>query len=113
MMTNDPMNTIAFQGEKGANSEIACRDMFPAMEPLPCPAFEDAFNAVEQGEAALAMIPIENTIAGRVADIHHILPESKLHIIGEYFLPIHLAGVVPGAILSRWSVLMRWWQKNR
>ncbi|WP_274630458.1 prephenate dehydratase [Arvimicrobium flavum] len=82
-------NRISFQGEPGANSDTACRNMFPSMEPLPCPTFEDAFNAVETGKADLAMIPIENTIAGRVADIHHILPESKLHIVGEYFLPIH------------------------
>src|SRR5690606_25666199 len=82
-------NKIAFQGEPGANSDTACRNMFPTMEPLPCATFEDAFNAVENGEADLAMIPIENTLAGRVADIHHLLPESRLHIIGEYFLPIH------------------------
>ena len=82
-------NRIAFQGEPGANSDTACRNVYPAMEPLPCPTFEDAFNAVETGKADLAMIPIENTIAGRVADIHHLLPESRLHIIGEYFLPIH------------------------
>ena len=82
-------NRISFQGEPGANSDTACRDMYPEMEPLPCPTFEDAFNAVETGKADLAMIPIENTIAGRVADIHHLLPESKLHIVGEYFLPIH------------------------
>jgi prephenate dehydratase len=83
------LNKIAFQGEPGANSDTACRNMYPGMEPLPCPTFEDAFNAVESGKARLAMIPIENTIAGRVADIHHLLPESPLHIIGEYFLPIH------------------------
>ena len=82
-------NKIAFQGEPGANSDTACRNVYPAMEPLPCPSFEDAFNAVETGKADLAMIPIENTIAGRVADIHHLLPESKLYIVGEYFLPIH------------------------
>jgi len=82
-------NRISFQGEPGANSDTACRDMFPDMEPLPCATFEDAFNAVETGKADLAMIPIENTIAGRVADIHHLLPESRLHIVGEYFLPIH------------------------
>ncbi len=90
-------NTIAFQGEPGANSDTACRNMYPDMEPLPCATFEDAFNAVESGKAALAMIPIENTIAGRVADIHHLLPESRLHIIGEYFLPIHFQlMVLPG-----------------
>lgn len=90
-------NRISFQGEPGANSDTACRDMFPDMEPLPCPTFEDAFNAVESGAADLAMIPIENTIAGRVADIHHLLPESRLHIVGEYFLPIHFQlMVLPG-----------------
>ncbi|WP_275787670.1 prephenate dehydratase [Pararhizobium gei] len=81
-------NRISFQGDFGANSDMACRDMFPDMEPLPCQTFEDAFLAVESGEADLGMIPIENTIAGRVADIHHLLPESRLHIIGEYFMPI-------------------------
>jgi prephenate dehydratase len=88
---------IAFQGEPGANSDAACRDMYPAMEPLPCATFEDAFTAVETGKADLAMIPIENTIAGRVADIHHLLPESRLYIVGEYFLPIHFSlMVLPG-----------------
>ena len=90
-------NRISFQGEPGANSDTACRNVYPNMEPLPCPTFEDAFNAVETGKADLAMIPIENTIAGRVADIHHLLPESKLHIVGEYFLPIHFQlMVLPG-----------------
>jgi len=90
-------NRIAFQGDFGANSDMACRDMFPAMEPLPCPTFEDAFVALESGEADIAMIPIENTIAGRVADIHHLLPESRLHIIGEYFMPIRFQlMVLPG-----------------
>ena len=81
--------TIAYQGEPGANSHIACRDMFPDWEPLPCASFEDAFAAISEGTAALGMIPIENSIAGRVADIHHFLPASGLHVIGEYFLPIH------------------------
>ena len=90
-------NRIAFQGDFGANSDMASRDMFPAMEPLPCPTFEDAFTALESGEADLAMIPIENTLAGRVADIHHLLPESRLHIIGEYFMPIRFQlMVLPG-----------------
>ncbi len=96
-MPSEKTNKISFQGEPGANSDTACRNMFPAMEPLPCPTFEDAFNAVESGKADLAMIPIENTIAGRVADIHHLLPESRLHIVGEYFLPIHFQlMVLPG-----------------
>ena len=90
-------NRISFQGEPGANSDTASRNMYPTMEPLPCPSFEDAFNAVETGKADLAMIPIENTLAGRVADIHHLLPESKLHIVAEYFLPIHFQlMVLPG-----------------
>ncbi|WP_137129605.1 prephenate dehydratase [Rhizobium sp. FY34] len=90
-------NRIAFQGDFGANSDMACRDMFPTMEPLPCSTFEDAFTALESGEADLAMIPIENTLAGRVADIHHLLPESRLHIIGEYFMPIRFQlMVLPG-----------------
>jgi len=90
-------NKIAFQGEYGANSDTACRNLFADMQPLPCPTFEDAFHAVEKGEADLAMIPIENTLAGRVADIHHLLPQSSLYIIGEYFLPIHFQlMVLPG-----------------
>jgi len=75
--------------------------MFPEMEPFPCPTFEDAFNAVESGQADLAMIPIENTLAGRVADIHYLLPHSKLHVVGEYFLPIRFQlMVLPGVALS-------------
>ncbi|MDN2567326.1 prephenate dehydratase [Aquibium sp. A9E412] len=94
-------DTIAFQGEPGANSDTACRNMFPGLEPLPCATFEDAFNAVETGKAGLAMIPIENTIAGRVADIHHLLPESRLNIVGEYFLPIHFQLMArPGATID-------------
>jgi prephenate dehydratase len=92
---------ISFQGEPGANSQVACDQAFPEMEPLPCPTFEDAFAAVQEGMAALAMIPIENSIAGRVADIHHLLPTSGLHIIGEHFLPIHFQLMaIPGASLS-------------
>jgi prephenate dehydratase len=81
--------TIVFQGEPGANSDIACREVYPKAKAIPCPTFEDCFAAVENGTADLAMIPIENSLAGRVADIHHLLPGSKLHIIGEHFLPIH------------------------
>jgi prephenate dehydratase len=80
---------ISFQGEPGANSHIACDEVCPDWEALPCPTFEDAFAAVSEGQAGLAMIPIENSIAGRVADIHHLLPTSGLHIVGEHFLPIH------------------------
>ncbi|MCC5976475.1 MAG: prephenate dehydratase [Salinarimonas sp.] len=92
---------IAFQGERGANSNIACLEVHPDWTPLPCPTFEDAFAALKDGEAQLAMIPIENSVAGRVADIHHLLPESGLHIIGEYFLPIrHQLMAVKGATLA-------------
>ncbi len=94
-------NRISFQGEPGANSHIACNEAFPDMEPMPCPTFEDAFAAVQEKRAALAMIPIENSIAGRVADIHHLLPTSALHIIGEHFLPIHFQMMaIPGATLK-------------
>src|SRR5690554_1471671 len=100
-MGSTKTNRIAFQGEPGANSDTACRNMFPEMEPVPCPTFEDAFNAVESGQADLAMIPIENTLAGRVADIHYLLPHSKLHVVGEYFLPIRFQlMVLPGVALS-------------
>ncbi|HEY1943859.1 MAG TPA: prephenate dehydratase [Roseiarcus sp.] len=81
--------TIAYQGEPGANSHIACIDNYPGYEPLPCATFEDAFAALQEGRADLGMIPIENSIAGRVADIHTLLPASGLHIVGETFLPIH------------------------
>ena len=87
-MTAATHRKIAFQGEPGANSHLACQYDYPKFEALPCPTFEDALAAVKSGEAALAMIPIENSVAGRVADIHHLLPESGLFIIGEYFLPI-------------------------
>ena len=96
-----PTNKISFQGDYGANSDMACRDMFPTMEPLPCPTFEDAFVALETGEVDLGMIPIENTLAGRVADIHYLLPLSRLHIVGEYFMPIRFQlMVLPGVKLD-------------
>ncbi len=81
----DPKNTIAFQGELGAYSHMAAQAKFPFMNVLPCPSFEDALAAVQNGKARLAMIPIENSTAGRVADIHIILPGSGLNIIGEHF----------------------------
>jgi prephenate dehydratase len=96
---------IAYQGEPGANSHIACREAAPSHEPLACGTFEDAFAAVRDGEAALAMIPIENSVAGRVADIHHLMPAANLHIIGEHFLRIHhqllaVKGAEPAALKS-------------
>ena len=80
---------IAYQGEAGANSHIACIEAVPSHEPLPCRTFEDAFQAVEDGAAALAMIPTDNSVAGRVADIHHLLPHAALSIVGEHFFPVH------------------------
>ena len=92
---------IAYQGEPGANSHIACVENFPEAEPLPCATFEDAFAALNDGAAELGMIPIENSIAGRVADIHNLLPASNLHIISETFLPIRFQLLaLPGASLS-------------
>ncbi len=84
-MAKSRSNKIAFQGEPGANSHLAARDAYPRMEALACPTFEDALAAVKTGEAKLAMIPIENSVAGRVADIHHLLPHSGLHIVAEHF----------------------------
>jgi prephenate dehydratase len=93
--------SIVFQGEPGANSHIACQEAFPDLKAVPCATFEDAFAAVSGGEGDLAMIPIENSVAGRVADIHHLMPTSGLHIIGEYFLPIRHQLMAPkGATLA-------------
>src|ERR1700722_13486545 len=92
---------IAFQGELGANSHIACNEAYPGYEPLPCPTFEDALAAIAGGRADLGMIPIENSVAGRVADIHHLMPTAKLHIIAEHFLPIRNQLMAPyGATLK-------------
>ena len=87
--TAAPSRTIAFQGQPGAYSHLACRRYFPEMSPLPTSAFEDTFAAVQGGLAKLAMIPIENSVAGRVADIHQIMPNSGLYIIGERFLRVN------------------------
>jgi len=95
------VKTIAYQGEPGANSHIACRDDYPDCQPLACATFEDAFAALQDGPADLAMIPIENSIAGRVADIHALLPASGLHIVAETFLPIRFQLLAaPGATLE-------------
>ena len=92
---------IAYQGEPGANSHIVCKVNYPDWEAVPCASFEDVFAAVENGEAERAMIPIDNSIAGRVADIHHFLPGSHLHIIAEHFLRIQFALMaLPGATLD-------------
>ena len=92
---------IAFQGEPGANSHLAITEAYPDAEVLPCATFEDALGAIASGEATLGMIPIENSVAGRVADIHHLLPHSKLFIIGEWFMRVHHQLMAPrGATLK-------------
>ncbi|KCZ52770.1 prephenate dehydratase [Hyphomonas pacifica] len=92
---------IAYQGEPGANSHIACNEAYPHLEPLPCRTFEDCFAAVERGDADLAMIPVENTIAGRVGDIHYLLPSTQLQIVAEYYLPIRFQLMaLPGTKLA-------------
>ena len=94
----DPASVIAFQGAPGAYSEAACVARYPAMTTLPCKTFGDTFAAVSEGRAALAMIPIENSAAGRVADIHQLLPKSDLHIIAEHFERVrHNLLACPGA----------------
>jgi prephenate dehydratase len=92
---------IAFQGERGSNSDEACRAYFSGFEPAPHASFEDAFEAVKSGECSLAMIPVENSIAGRVADVHHLLPSSGLKIVGERFKPIRFQLMAnPGVSLA-------------
>ena len=80
--------TIAFQGAHGAFSDLACRTVFPELTTVPCNSFDDAFAAVLSGGADLAMIPVDNTIAGRVADVHHLMQSGELFIIGEHFQPV-------------------------
>jgi prephenate dehydratase len=92
---------IVFQGEPGANSHLAAREVYPDHEPVPCPTFEDAFAAISTGDAALGMIPIENSVAGRVADIHHLMPHSGLHIVAEHFMPVRHQLLAPkGSVLG-------------
>lgn len=92
---------IAFQGEPGAYSHLACEIFEPGYRPLACATFEEALAVVREGRAERAMLPIENSLAGRVSDIHHLLPESGLHIVGEHFFPIrHQLLAVKGAKLE-------------
>ena len=92
---------IIFQGEPGANSDIACREAYPDYQPIPCPTFEDCFSALSNGDVDFGMIPIENSVAGRVADIHHLMPTARLHIVAEWFLPIRNQLMAPkGASLK-------------
>ena len=92
---------IAFQGEPGANSHLACREVYPEFEAVSYTTFDEGFEALEEGVVDLAMIPVENSTAGRVADIHRLLPESRLHIIGEHFLRVqHCLLALPGASME-------------
>jgi prephenate dehydratase len=92
---------VVFQGEPGANSHLAIHDAYPDCVAVPCATFEDCFAAITSGEADLGMIPIENSVAGRVADIHHLMPDSGLHIIAEHFMPVrHQLLAVKGAKLA-------------
>lgn len=104
-------NSIAFRGELGASSDLACRDVFPSLAPVPCPTFESVFAAVAGGDADVAMVPIENTVSGRVSDIHLLLREWRLHIIGEHFMPIkfHLMAL-PGVGLNEIKTVH--WEPN-
>jgi prephenate dehydratase len=98
-MTNP--KKVAFQGEPGANSHLAIREVYPNAEAMPCATFEDAFAAIASGEADLGMIPIENSVAGRVADIHHLMPQAGLHIVAEHFMPVrHQLLAVKGATIK-------------
>ncbi|MDX6748826.1 prephenate dehydratase [Geminicoccaceae bacterium 1502E] len=102
----DPERTIAFQGRPGAYSHMACREAFPDFTPLPCHSFEDAFAAVREGQARHAMIPVDNSVAGRVADVHHLLPNCGLHIVAEHFLRVnHHLLAVRGSSLERVQVV--------
>jgi prephenate dehydratase len=93
--------TIAFQGAPGAYSDLACRSVYSDYTTLPCLTFDDAFSAVQEGGADLAMIPVENSVAGRVADVHHLLPNGGLSIVGEHYQPVvHHLLAVPGAKLN-------------
>src|SRR3569833_2957387 len=92
---------IIYQGEPGANSHLACKEAYPGYEPIPCPTFEDCFSALQSGDVDLGMIPIENSVAGRVAAIHHLMPTSDLQIVAEWFLPIRNQLMAPkGASLK-------------
>jgi prephenate dehydratase len=101
MAASPLIRLVAFQGQPGAYSDLACRSMFPGVKTLPCRSFEDAFAAVSEGQADRAMIPIENSVAGRVADVHHLMPGSGLHIVAEHFQRVnHQLLAVPGATLA-------------
>lgn len=103
---SDPDKLIAFQGSPGAYSNLACVNAHPELIALPCGTFEETFAAVQEGRARLAMIPVDNSVAGRVADIHHLLPGSQLHIIGEHFQRVnHQLLVLPGVNIHELKVV--------
>ena len=98
---------IAFQGEPGAYSHQACHETHPSLTAIACRTFEDVIDTVRGGGADLAMLPVENSTYGRVADIHHLLPESGLHIVGEAFVRVHInLLVVPGTKLDQVETAM-------
>ena len=97
---------IAFQGSLGAYSDLSCRTVFPERQTMPCATFEDVFAAVHEGTAEYGMIPVENSVAGRVADNHHLLPQGGLHIIGEHYQRVnHQLLAPPGATLDTIKVV--------
>jgi prephenate dehydratase len=99
--TPDRPIRISYQGEPGANSHLACNEMFPGCEPVACPTFEEALAAIRSGDVRYGMIPIENSVAGRVTDIHHLLPRAEVYIVAEHFLRVrHQLMAVPGATLA-------------
>ena len=95
---------IAFQGEPGANSHLACNEVYPGAEAVPCATFEDCFAALREGCTDLAMIQIDNSLAGRVADIHHLLPSSGFHIIGEHFLRLRFQLMAQSTVIVNLTV---------
>lgn len=97
----DPASIVAFQGAPGAYSHLACREALPDLVPLPCATFEDAFAAVREGRAACGLIPIENSTAGRVADIHQLLPDGGLYITAEHFLRVRHQLLAPKAATAQ------------
>lgn len=106
MANKNSENLVSFQGDLGAYSNLAAMQLFPNLDMLPCRTFEDALAAVDEGEVKYAVIPIENSVAGRVADIHYLIPHSNLHIIGEHFLRInHNLLVVPGTKLEELKIV--------
>jgi prephenate dehydratase len=101
MPTHARSNSIAFQGQPGAYSDLSCRIAYPGLKTVPCAGFDDVFEAVKSGRVALGMIPIENSVAGRVAEVHQLMPHSGLHIVAEHFQRVNHHLLAPkGATLK-------------